>query len=172
MRTGEEDDLGDSGNRTCLLNPESEDEEELEDDLTGILDIIERSQQDNVDDSDVEEVTLYEDDRTESPCPSLCPSSDSEEENEGIDSDNDEPADMERMFDDMTVNDGDKEKLSTVTENTNVDEEINQLWQRWSTDEDSDIFTVADLLEKTPSNLCGTKIPEHVEQDGTPEPLR
>merc|ERR1712074_472984 len=30
VRTTEDDDLGDSGNRTCLLNPESEDEEDLE----------------------------------------------------------------------------------------------------------------------------------------------
>merc|ERR1712105_274002 len=63
---------------------------------------------------------------------------------------------MERMFDDMTVNDGEKEKLSVITEDTKVDEEIAKLWQKWSTDEDSDIFTVADLLE---------------DMDGTPTPI-
>merc|ERR1712030_192046 len=63
VRTTEDDDLGDSGNRTCLLNPESEDEEELEDDFTEILNIIERSQQDDVDDSDMDKVTSYDNDR-------------------------------------------------------------------------------------------------------------
>ena len=50
-------------------------------------------------------------------------------------------------MDDMTMNDGEKEKHPDVNEEDNVDEEIEKVWQKWSTDGDSDIFTVADLLQ-------------------------
>ena len=36
---------------------------------------------------------------------------------------------MERMMDDMTMNDGEKEKHPDVNEEDNVDEEIEKLWQ-------------------------------------------
>ena len=50
-------------------------------------------------------------------------------------------------MDNMTINDREKEKNSKVNEDSNVDKEIEELWQKWSTDRDSDFFTVADLLQ-------------------------
>ena len=80
----------------------------MEDDLTDLLTIIGKSQQEDVtdsSDSDNNEITPYSNILVTSPIPSK-----SEDEEVYDDTENEEPVDVEGMMDDMTMHDREKEK--------------------------------------------------------------
>ena len=102
----------------------------------------------NTDESDIDDdVTSQNTIQVEPPIPSLMDDKDSEDDMD------EEPINMERMMDDLTINDiSEREKHLTMNEDGPIIhkdtlEDIESLWQEWSSDSNSDIFSIADLIQ-------------------------
>ena len=150
----DEDDLNDDGQRVTVLDSQSEEE----DDFTSEGNIVTNNDTETSDNDD--EFTSQTTIPICSPVPTLTDNEDLEDDMQQ------ESLDMVRMMDDLTVSDSgendkgpikDKEKLDS---NNAISEDINSLWQNWSMDSNSDIFTVADLIQETHcTHMCETLAP-------------
>ena len=141
----EEDDLnGNDGQRVTVLDSQSEDEDDLEDDFTSNGSMM---TQYDADENDTEDDVTPHEEQVEQETPPIMDDEDSEDDM------NEDSIDLERLMDDLTINDtGEKEKNpdDVETEQTvqeHDSEDIEKLWQKWSTDSNSDIFSIADLIQ-------------------------
>ena len=100
-----EDDLNaDDGQRITVLNSQSEDEDDLEDNFTSNENIMTQYDTDENDTDD--DVTPHENTQVKQEAPPLTDDEDSEDDL------NEEPINMERLMDDLTMNDiNEKEKI-------------------------------------------------------------
>ena len=101
----EEDDLtANDGQRVTVLDSQSQDEDYLEDDFTSNGNIM--TQYDTDENDTDNDVTSHENTQVEQEAPPLTDYEDSENDL------NEEPIDMERLMDNLTMNDiGEKEKM-------------------------------------------------------------